>query len=153
MSSMKKRPGNPSRGGAPIIAKPPTTKASAASGAFAAVGRSGALRRSSVPAASSWPDADAPVTITLERADDAWPGQRRDPDKRSAEVRDHRVDDQSAQIGRAARKERAAQSRGQPDAVQKVLHLHDLDDRGEQAREREDLNEGDECRRDEDTEI
>ena len=68
MSSMKKRPGNPRSGGAPIIAKPPTTKARPASGARRAVGRSGALRRSSVPAARSWPDADAPVTITLARA-------------------------------------------------------------------------------------
>src|SRR5438876_625833 len=55
-------------GGAPIIAKPQTTNASAAMGACRAVGRSGPLRRSSVPAARSWPDAEVPVTITLARA-------------------------------------------------------------------------------------
>ena len=68
MSSMKKRPGKPRSGGAPISAKPPTTNASAARGALRAVGRSGALRRSNVPAASSCPEAEAPVTITLASA-------------------------------------------------------------------------------------
>jgi len=37
--------------------------------------------------------------------------------------------------------------------VQQVLHLHDLDDGRQQARQRQDLDECDECRRDEDAEI
>src|SRR5256885_949788 len=57
MSSTKKCPGNDTSGGAPIIAKPPTTKASAASGATVALARSAPARRSIAPAATSCWDA------------------------------------------------------------------------------------------------
>ena len=65
MSSTKKWPGNETSGGAPIIAKPPTTNASAASGATVALGRSAPARRSIAPAATSCWVAAAPVTRVI----------------------------------------------------------------------------------------
>ena len=88
-----------------------------------------------------------------QRADDAGSRECRDPDEGRPEVRDHGVGDETPQIRRATREESAANGRGQSNAVQEVLHLDHLDDRRQQAGERQDLNECDKRRWDEDAEV